>query len=281
MPDRAAILIVEDEPTALDGLAHLLEDEGYATLKARDGLEGLALFGRERVDLIISDIRMPHLDGLEMIHRLRQSPLGQDVPVIVLSALEETPDRVTGLDTGADDYLGKPVEADELLARVRAHLRRSSRSRELILESHVDPLTGVLNRRGIDEVLEMELKRSGRTGQPVSVVMVDVNQFKRINDTFGHLRGDDVLRRVATALADNLRSTDRIGRYGGDEFLIVAPDTPADQAFHLIDRLRRATAATPCAFGTARAAPGESAQALIGHADLAMYRDKHPRGPWH
>jgi diguanylate cyclase (GGDEF)-like protein len=277
MPDRAVILIVEDESASLDGLAELLEDEGYATLKAHNGLEGLAIFAHERVDLILSDVRMPHLDGLEMIARLRQSPMGQDVPIILLSAHGHTPDRVVGLDHGADDYIGKPIEPDELLARVRAHLRRSSRSRELVLESHVDPLTSVLNRRGIDEVLDMELARSGRTGQPVSVVMVDVNDFKHINDAFGHIRGDEVLRRVARALADNIRASDRVGRYGGDEFLIVAPDTPADQALHLIDRLRLATLSTPCAFGTGRSSPGESAEALVSHADVAMYEDKHQR----
>lgn len=274
MSDRAVILIVEDERVALDGLADLLEDEGYATLRAHDGLEGLALFASERVDLVLSDVRMPHLGGCEMVRRLRQDPAGQDVPVILISALEDTPERVRGLDVGADDYMGKPVEPDELLARVRAHLRRSERSRELVIESHVDPLTAVFNRRGIDEVLESELKRSTRSGQPVSVVMVDVNDLKRTNDTRGHPLGDDLLRRVASALADNIRASDRVGRYGGDEFLIVAPDTPADQALHLIDRLRAATAATPCAFGTARSSTGESAQALVSRADVEMYRDK-------
>jgi diguanylate cyclase (GGDEF)-like protein len=180
------------------------------------------------------------------------------------------------------------VDADELVARVRTHLRHSLRSQELLKRSQVDALTGVLNRGALDDELDRELQRMARTGQPLSVLMLDLDDFKSVNDRYGHAAGDDALRRCAQKLVSSLRATDRVGRFGGDEFLAILPDTGRDDAQALAERIAFAWRKHPpiprgtsdpvlASIGTATAEKPMSKEALVEVADKRMYDNKRNR----
>jgi len=279
------ILVVEDEASARRGYGLILGAEGYEVIAVATAEAGLARLGRDDVDLVLSDVNLPGMDGFALTSAIRQRDGGEDLPVVLVSAVGGPRRRVTGLDAGADDFMEKPVDVDELLARIRAHLRRAVRSRELERRSMRDPLTGLLNRAALEDELARELKRMSRTGLPVSLVMIDLDRFKEINDRHGHLVGDEALRRVAIKLEAIVRETDRVGRFGGDEFLVVLPDTSEEQMQELVERLRLAWRRHPpmvpqapqpimASFGGATANPGDPIEAVVRAADAAMYRDK-------
>jgi diguanylate cyclase (GGDEF)-like protein len=279
------ILLVDDDRVALDALASLLRDEGYNVTTATDGAAALATIAHAPPAMVISDVQMPRSDGYQLVRRLRADRTTKHVPILLLSALGQPARRVIGLDLGADDFLSKPVDFGELLARVRVHLRHAHDREALERQSLVDPLTGVLNRRGIHGVLVRELARVARTPAPLSVLMVDVDRFKRINDEHGHAVGDTVLRHVARALEDTVRAADHVGRYGGDEFLVVLADADAADAALLVDRLRErglpplaveggADLLVSVSLGVATLQPDESVDELVARADAAMYRVK-------
>jgi diguanylate cyclase (GGDEF)-like protein len=280
-----SILIVEDEAPTRRAMAELLADTGYQVRAAADGAEALAMAIAERPDLVISDIRMPGVDGLELAQRLRARYRDDYLPIILISADGEPGRRVRGLDEGADDYMAKPIEFDELLARIRVQLRHANRQRELVRRAQTDELTGVLNRRGILAVLEDQLARVGEDHSTLSVVLIDVNDFKLINDQYGHAVGDLVLNRVARALVSQVRGDDLVGRLGGDEFLVVVPGHDGARAAGMVRRLGDLRDlpslhalgldhAVTVAAGAATATAGETAAHLIERADLAMYHDK-------
>jgi two-component system, cell cycle response regulator len=190
---------------------------------------------------------------------------------------------VAGLDLGADDFIGKPVDARELIARVRVHLRYARREHDLERRALVDPLTGVLNRRGIFAVLRHEHERVRRSGAPLSVLLLDIDRFKALNDELGHQAGDTALRQLAAALLRSVRAADQVGRIGGDEFLIILPDADADAAFAMAARLRalRATAVASgetrdvqASVGAATLEAEETVDTLVARADRAMYKLK-------
>jgi two-component system chemotaxis response regulator CheY len=274
---RPCILVAEDDPSSRAALAELLAELGYEVKTARDGLEGLEWALQSSLDLVITDLQMPRLDGLALIQRLRELPAHMDVPLILLSGLNDPLQRAGALDRGADDFLTKPVEIDELLARVRLHLRHGSRSRELQLRAVFDELTGVLNRRGTHETLEREVHRSERNKAALSVLLIDLDGFKAINDSRGHAAGDRVLKHVGRKLTLELRAHDRVGRWGGDEFLIILPDTDRVAAGCLAGRLRSALLPIQISIGAADARPGDSVESLVARADSAMYADKAAR----
>lgn len=285
----AHLLIVEDDPLAREAMAALLGDEGYRVTTAPDGHAALALVGHELPDLVISDVRMPRGDGLELVQRLRARAPTARVPVILVSALAEADRRIAALDLGADDFLAKPVDPGELLARVRVQLRRVDERRELERRALVDPLTGALNRRGIADVLRREVERARRGGGALSVLAIDVDHFKSINDTYGHQLGDTVLRLLARMLTDAVRLADHVGRPGGDEFLVVLPDTTAEAAAALAARLRRtalpALSVGPhpdlvvtVSIGAATLEPDDTLDELLERADQEMYRMKRSGG---
>jgi two-component system, cell cycle response regulator len=282
---RHDILLIEDDPDVREALADLLEDHGYSVRSADNGARALDEATRRPPDLVISDLAMPVLSGFDVVTRFRKLPALADVPIIVVSAHNDVEKRVTGLDLGADDFLAKPVHADELLARVRRQLERSDRQREVARQSMVDSLTGVLNRRGLANFFSRELVRKHADGAAVSIMMVDLNDFKRINDTWGHAAGDTALCVVARRLQDALRATDRIGRMGGDEFAIVLPEVRSEDCQQLAQRVRQISpivielsAGTDMrvglSLGLALAEPGETFEAVLARADAAMYEDK-------
>jgi two-component system, cell cycle response regulator len=282
------ILIVDDDDDAREALQLLLEAHGYEVWTARDGAEAVAEVQRHPPALIISDLRMPGMDGFGLVEQLRARSATAHLPIILLSAVHERERRVAGLDLGADDYLTKPADPAELLARVRVHLRHAHRQQALVRRSLLDPLTGALNRRGILAVLRRERERALRTGGPLSVLMLDVDGFKELNDTYGHAIGDEVLQQIARAIVDAVRVVDHVGRIGGDEFVVAVPDGDAAAAAALAARLRVLRLGplavgegghlrVAVSVGAATMEIGESLDTLLARADAEMYRCKRAR----
>jgi diguanylate cyclase (GGDEF)-like protein len=282
---RRNILLVEDNADAREALALLLENHGYTVRCAADGAEALEQAHRQPPDLVITDIEMPVLSGFDVVAQFRSLPELAGIPMIVVSGHHDVQDRIAGFDLGADDFLPKPVHVDELLARVRRHLLRSDREQEFQRRSMVDALTGVLNRRGLENFFAREFERARLEDATVAVMLVDLNDFKLVNDVWGHAAGDTALCSVARCLQDALRANDRIGRMGGDEFAMVLPEIRSDDCIGLVQRVRQispmvidliptGSVRVGLSLGIASAEPGESFEVVLARADAAMYEDK-------
>ncbi|HUH04302.1 MAG TPA: diguanylate cyclase [Kofleriaceae bacterium] len=277
-------LLVDDDVELRAFAAASLRAAGWQVIEAGDGLAALAVIDRQTPDLIISDLHMPRVDGRELLGAARARAELAHVPFVLLSGDADTAMRIALLDQGASDVLSKPIDAAELCARARAQLRTTRTVRRLQTQSELDELTGVLNRRGLMRALEREINRCQRSAQPLAVLLVDVDRFKAINDTFGHLTGDHVLAALAQTLAEAVRACDLVGRLGGDEFLVVLPDADETAACEIAERLRRHAGAlrvpgTEQVIGISIGAVVESSgaptiAAFIEAADQAMYRDK-------
>ncbi|MBI3811820.1 MAG: diguanylate cyclase [Nitrospirae bacterium] len=244
-----SVLIVDDsKETRREIIQTLRKDESIKfVFEANNGLEALRLIQDAKVDLILTDLIMPEMDGFKLIETIRSDERFNDVPVILLTVRSNLEDRVKGLELGAWDFLVKPVHPVELNARVRAMLRLKDlqdklkvRVRQLERLSIVDELTGLYNKKYLIEFLRREINRSKRFGFMLSCIMMDVDHFKKINDSHGHLRGDRVLKELGKLVGDALRSYDFAARYGGDEFTVVLPQqNNPDGAKDLADRIRK------------------------------------------
>jgi diguanylate cyclase (GGDEF)-like protein len=288
------ILVVDDDADNLRMITSLLQHEGYQAVPYGSGSEFLATLGqRAEPDLVLLDINMPGVDGLEILRRIRQRE--PYVSVIFVSARSEKEDIIRGLDTGADDYLVKPFDPRELLARVRAQLRikdlhdrLTAANRKLEELVDVDDLTGLFNMRSVYQKIENEIHRAGRFERAVGVVMMDLDEFKKVNDTHDHLFGSFVLSQVGRIIRHNIRQVDFAARYGGDEFLITLSETTVDGAFGFCERLRKTIAATlfqnktdsmhlTASLGLAVVEPARShidSRTLVRAADSALYDAK-------
>jgi len=276
-------------------LRTMLTKWGYEAVMARDGVEAWqALQAPNSPRLAILDWMMPGMDGVEVCRRVRAADREPYIYILLLTARTESQDLVEGMDAGADDYLTKPFNAHELRVRLRAGSRILDLQEELLVAREAlreqathDGLTGLFNRASILEALQNELARSGRESQPVSLLMVDLDRFKNINDTHGHLAGDAVLREIARRMKSAIRRYDAIGRYGGEEFLILLPGCEGEAACVQAERIREAVAASPfpagadflpvtCSIGASwRGRPSVSdTDSLVREADLALYRAK-------
>ena len=286
------ILVAEDSTVVRAVTVAHLEAAGYAAVEAADGHAALALAESAAPDVMLLDIEMPGLDGYQVLAQLRLDEVGSRLPVIFLTA-RSTPDEVAAaLDAGAQDFLTKPFNSAELLARVRAAVRVKRledelrrRNAELHRLARIDALTGLHNRRHLDEQLFALAKGAVRRGHPLGVLLLDLDHFKEINDTRGHAAGDVVLRTVALRIAGTLRGEDVVGRWGGEEFLILLPTTECEGARQLGERVlaeiaREAvpladggsvcvTASIGCAAGVPR-----DPEALVRAADGALYAAK-------
>ncbi len=229
-----------------------LEQAGFQVIEAEDGAQALTMALSFEPDVVLLDIEMPVMDGYETVQALKADPRTADIPVVFLTGRVGAEDVVRALKLGGHDYLRKPPEPAELMARVSAALRVKAlqdelraRAVELDVMSRTDHLTGLNNRRHMEEQLRRMSSGAKRHGYPVTVLIVDVDHFKHVNDSLGHHAGDVVLQQVAHRLQGALRTEDILGRWGGEEFLVLLPHTGADAAEVLAERLRLCMSATP------------------------------------
>jgi len=279
------VLIIDDSPEALRIAEAHLQREGLQVVCANSGRVGLDAVKRERPDLVLLDVEMPDMSGFEVCRALKREAELCMIPVIFLTASDSPADRVRGLDIGAVDYVAKPFDAVELRARVRAALRSKHLQDLLITYAHIDPLTGLGNRRALMERMQQEWSRIERHGGGLAFVMADIDHFKQINDTYGHNIGDRMLCAVAEVLLLECRGSDFPARYGGEEFAILVPEATAETAGQLAERCRQgigeialragdATITTTASFGVADLDGAESGEELVQAADRALYEAK-------
>jgi len=242
----AKILIVDDSRLIVHVARTILVRRGHEVIVAQDGTVGLELARTHMPGLILLDLVMPAVDGYEVCRRLKADPLTEDIPVIMLTSKAEAADKVKGLEMGAVDYVTKPFDEGELLARVNIHLRLKElyealqeRNRQLQDLANRDGLTGLYNHRYFQEQVGKDFARARRYHQPLSSVMLDIDHFKKVNDTYGHQTGDVILRTVGKLMLDSLRESDVPARYGGEEFALILYFTDSRGAFEVADRLRR------------------------------------------
>jgi diguanylate cyclase (GGDEF)-like protein len=283
------ILIAEDQPTSALFLRHTLERIGHEAVIAPDGEQAWRIVRGGETPLLISDWEMPQLDGLDLCRRIRAQRGDRYTYIILLTSRDRREDKLVGLRAGADDFLTKPPDPAELAVRLEiagrilnVHEQLALKNAQLVELATVDELTGAKNRRRFREDLELLFAQADRQGAPLSILMLDIDHFKLYNDTFGHLAGDDVLRRVGTILQSTVRAHDVVARYGGEEFVVLMPATEATEALEVAERLRSAIAYQPwplrkvtASLGAATTGRGTpNAPALLDQADRALYQAK-------
>jgi diguanylate cyclase (GGDEF)-like protein len=298
---KAKVLVVEDSREQREHLVRLMEDRGFEVRAVGGGLDALKAIKADPPDVVILDVMLEDLDGHGVCRWLRLTESTRDIIVIMLTVKTEVKERIEGLHIGADDYLPKPYDENELEARIYAALRsriarQELRKRNTELETlltrteHLaasDPLTGIPNRRRFLDVLKREFAVSRRYGNPLSCVSLDLDHFKEVNDLGGHSAGDEVLKHVAEILASNIREVDVCARYGGDEFALLLPHTPLDKALIVVERIRVKLLAVRTAWPGAAALVSISGGIasssetsiktpadLLDAADRALYRAK-------
>jgi two-component system cell cycle response regulator len=290
------ILLVDDEPTQRLIMARLLKRAGFEVDTAGNGREALAKIETGDFQLMITDWEMPEMDGIALCSALRKSPNQGYIYIILLTARDSIEHVVTGLQAGADDYLTKPVIEPELIARLSTGKRIVTLERSLRTANEenrrlsiTDALTGACNRRYLMEQLPREIDRGSRYGRQLAVVMCDVDHFKKINDTYGHMIGDEVLKWFVQSLQQGVRGADWVARYGGEEFIIVLPETNVDNAAIAAENLRAQLASSrfetaelslpvTASFGVSgwrKVVPqGSTFDALVSKCDAGIYASK-------
>jgi diguanylate cyclase (GGDEF)-like protein len=292
---RMRVLAAEDNPVIQTVLQTMLTWWGYHPVVARDGLEAWGILQQpDAPRLALVDWMMPGLEGVELCRRVRAAALEPYTYILLLTGRTESQDLVDGMDAGADDYLTKPFNAHELRARLRAGTRIIQLQEQLLQAREAlrhqamhDGLTGLLNHAAVLEALENELSRARREEQPLSLLICDLDRFKQINDSYGHPAGDLVLREAARRLKSAVRCYDPLGRYGGEEFLVVLAGCDGESARLQAERIREAIAGEPfeagdasvlvtCSIGVSSCEPGDAVDAatLMREADRALYLSK-------
>jgi diguanylate cyclase (GGDEF)-like protein len=258
---RGSILVIDDEPLNLKLLKPILASKGFETKTAQSSDDAFRLLTSSTPDLILLDVVMPGIGGYEVCRKIKENPKLKMIPVIFLTALTDSDDIVKGFNAGAVDYVRKPFNVAELLARVEAHIELK-RDREIIeiqkkrleqinqeLEtmnrslyhrSITDSLTGIFNRQYVLDHFQQEMGLFKRYGATVSMMLLDIDNFKKLNDTYGHIEGDAALIRCSSAIKHSIRTVDILGRYGGEEFFIILPLTELDGAMTVAQRISSA-----------------------------------------
>ena len=289
MPQQARILIVDDDPLNRIVLEKTLQHE-YQVFLMESGEKALTFVKNNPVDLIILDIMMPGIDGYEVLIELKENPSTQTIPVIFISANDSHDDEAKGLELGAMDYITKPFSTAIVRARVRNQLMIKQKNDLLEMLASIDGLTEIPNRRYLDDNLSREWRRSRRNGTALSVVLMDIDYFKRYNDCYGHRAGDDCLKQVAHALVSVCkRGSDFVARYGGEEFAAVLPNMKKQDALAFAKELRLAVKSLniphkaslnadhiTISIGIATSENGQvsAEHVLLEEADLGLYQAK-------
>ncbi|MBI5606096.1 MAG: diguanylate cyclase [Deltaproteobacteria bacterium] len=288
------ILIIDDSRLITQFGKSILTGKGHEVLTADSGELGLEMALRDQPDLVLLDVILPGMDGYQICQKLKTTAQAQDIPVIMLTSKAEPADKIKGLELGAVDYVTKPFDAGELIARVNTHLRMKElyealqeKNRQLQEMANRDGLTDLYNHRFFHEHLTREMDRVRRYGGIISCVIVDIDFFKKVNDTYGHQAGDLILKDVADILQKGIRESDLAARYGGEEFALILLQTDAQTAILISERIRSQIAARPflavepalhitASFGVASfPSPGMNAERdLVEAADQALYQAK-------
>jgi len=297
-PDKFRLLLVEDEPTQRMMLERQLTKAGYVVETAENGADALAKILEGQFHILLTDWDMPGMDGPTLCKRVREANLSTYIYILLLTGHLTTDDLVVGLGAGANDYVRKPANQAELLARLSAgsrivKLEQSLReaNEKIQLLSVTDSLAGTFNRRYLNDQLLKEVERARRYGHSLAAIMADLDRFKKINDERGHHSGDEVLRRFADLAKSLIRPSDWIARYGGEEFVIVLPETDAGGAAIVAEKIRAQCAAVPmplasgeltvtssfgvAALSTGNLSPEAAAAEMLREADAALYNSKH------
>ena len=282
------ILIADDDPVSLLYLQDALQDRGYEVMTASDGKSACDILQRPDAPMLaILDWMMPGMDGIDVCRIIRDTVKERYIYMIMLTSRSETEFLVAAMNAGADDFISKPFNIEEMQVRVRAGRRICDLEQELRIKATRDALTGIYNRGAILEILQKEIARHERDKGWISVIFADIDHFKRINDEYGHLAGDAVLLEVARLMGANLRPYDALGRYGGEEFMIVLPGCDANGALVIAERIRAGVADQPIAtdFGMIASSLSVGVAAINGEkmiplsglihiADSALYQAK-------
>ena len=294
-------LIVEDDLSTRLVIKKAAENTGYEVLEAENGIDGWKIFQKEKSNIYIAilDWMMPKMDGIELCRRIRKASVTHYVYVLFLTSKRNIQDIVEGLETGGDDYMTKPFAREELISRIMVGRRiinlehkLNEANKKLYVLAITDPLTRILNRRELFRRLEGEISRASREKKPYSLIMIDIDRFKRVNDTLGHTAGDRVLIEITDRIKAELRPYDILGRYGGEEFFVGAPGTDAKTGKNIAERIRVSISNKPfqidgnnldmtISIGITSAIPSgrnkDTARildAMIEKADSALYRAK-------
>lgn len=282
--DQPLVLIVDDNEQNLQVLGKLLQSRQYRLALARNGRDALEFIRRKRPDLVLLDIMMPEMDGITVCSKLKEEFGGEHIPVIFLTALSETEDKLRAFAAGGVDYITKPFVKEEVFARIDVHLRLKQTLERLEEMSLTDQMTGVFNRRFAYRMIQRELAAARRKEYPFVICFLDVDNLKMTNDTLGHEAGDRLIMAVLEGVQQEIRESDMIFRMGGDEFVILLPDATRADAEQVFSRIRsqlenRRIDHLPVEFsvGYREVALGgavDDIDRLLNEADSEMYEEK-------
>jgi two-component system, cell cycle response regulator len=283
-----SLLIVDDDELIRKALSEYLRSEGYSIEAAENAEQAMAILKAKKIDVVITDIKMNGMDGLEMTRHVKEC---YATDVIIITGHTEDYSYEEAIDRGADDIIFKPFNPEELLLRLKRVLKKRELTRErdrVLMElktlAITDSLTGLYNRRHFYHELEIEIDRFNRYGRPLSLLLIDIDDFKKYNDRHGHIDGDKVLRKTADLIASCMRKMDSAYRYGGEEFTVILPETDCSSAMNLAQRIRQTIEAYFISFpdrekitvsiGITEYATDDSLTGFIHRADKAMYEAK-------
>ncbi len=284
---NSRILVVDDNNNNLRLLKDILEDENYDVITSASGIPVLEMVKNLKPALILLDIMMPEMDGFEVCRALKNDFDTKEIPVIMVTAKAEGKDLRNALEIGAIDYIKKPIDEMEVIARVASALRQEKQKEELQDKASRDGLTSLYNHALLIDLLDKELMKQDRNKEEITYVMLDIDFFKKTNDTYGHAAGDIVLKDLAGILVSNVRVGDIAGRYGGEEFGLVLPNISSGDSYNLCDRIRKnvedhifdigsSSIHITISIGLCHRKSGDelTCTSMIKHADEALYRAK-------
>lgn len=239
MSKKPLILIVDDNPQNLQVLGSMLKEHNYKPAAAQNGGKAIEFVHKKIPDLILLDVMMPGMDGIEVCRRLKAQESTRDIPIIFITALSEIKDKLKAFAIGGVDYITKPFITEEVLARINVHIKLKEALEKLLQVSITDEMTGVFNRRFAYEILTKQIETAKKTKENFIICYIDIDNLKKINDTHGHAEGDLLIGKVVEALKQITMVSDYIFRMGGDEFLLIFPKIEIQQINSLIDRIRQ------------------------------------------